>query len=181
MSFCAMPHQQCARQRDANWRLCIQNLHGRSVRTRSTAPTLYLRPTNASRHPLLLSQINVHADVRKRTKFCDNGMEPSSRPSVLPRELSLGGGMSKFKEQLLANSSQVREAERRLAYQHSFIERLRASAGDTRAAEDALEVTRDILRGLYQERSQLRRKQSSRTFKDPARPTKVKLSAGRPE
>ena len=108
-------------------------------------------------------------------------MEPSSRPPVLLRKLSLGGGMSKFKEQLLANSSQVREAERRLAYQHGFIERLRASAGDTRAAEEALEVIRDILWGLHQERSQLRRKQSSRTLKNPARPTKVKLSAGRPE
>jgi hypothetical protein len=86
--------------------------------------------------------------------------------------------MSKFKEQLLINSSQVREAERRLAYQQSFIERLRGLAGDTRAAEEALEVMRDILRGLYQERSQLRRKQSSRTFKKPARSTKVKPSAG---
>jgi hypothetical protein len=86
--------------------------------------------------------------------------------------------MSKFKEQLLANSSQVREAERRLAYQHTFIERLRALARGTRAAEEALEVMRDILRGLYQERSQLRRKQSSRTRKNPVRSTRVKLSAG---
>jgi hypothetical protein len=85
--------------------------------------------------------------------------------------------MSKFKEQLLANSSQVREAERRLAYQHTFIERLRALARGTRAAEEALEVMRDILRGLYQERS-LRRKQSSRTRKNPVRSTRVKLSAG---
>jgi hypothetical protein len=102
-------------------------------------------------------------------------MKPSSSLPVLLPKIDWGRGMSKLKEQLLANSSQVREAERRLLYQHTFIERLRASAGDTRAAEKALEVMRDILRGLYQERSQLRRKQSSRT---PARSTKVKVSAG---
>src|SRR5262245_30190127 len=77
-------------------------------------------------------------------------------------KLGFGGGMSKSKEQLLANSSQVWEAERRLAVQHTFIGRLRAGARDTRAAEQALEVMRDILRQLYQERSQLRRKQSAR-------------------
>jgi hypothetical protein len=70
--------------------------------------------------------------------------------------------MSKLKERLLTNTSQVREAERRLAIQHSFIERLQSSARDTRSAEEALEVMRDLLRGLYYERSQLRRKVASR-------------------
>src|SRR5262245_17704306 len=91
--------------------------------------------------------------------------------------------MSKLKEQLLANSSQVREAERRLAIQHSFIERLQASARDTRAAEEALEVMRGILRGLYQERFQLRRrvashKLPSRSPKGTRRATKPRFSAG---
>jgi hypothetical protein len=56
------------------------------------------------------------------------------------------------------NSGQVRDAERRLAGQHVFIERLRASGNDTRSAEKALEVMRDILRELYCARSLLRRK-----------------------
>ena len=91
--------------------------------------------------------------------------------------------MSKFKEQLLTNSYQVREAERRLAIQHSFIERLRASARDTRSAEEALEVMRGILGGLYQERLQLRRrvtshKLASRSPKNTRATTKPRFSAG---
>jgi uncharacterized small protein (DUF1192 family) len=91
--------------------------------------------------------------------------------------------MSKFKEQLLTNSYQVRDAERRLAIQHSFIERLRASARDTRSAEEALEVMRGILGGLYQKRFQLRRKVtghklSSRSPQETRRATKPRFSAG---
>ena len=66
--------------------------------------------------------------------------------------------MTGHDEQFDCNSSQVRDAERRLAVQHVFIERLRASGNDTRSAEKALEVMRDILRELYCARSRLRRK-----------------------
>jgi hypothetical protein len=66
--------------------------------------------------------------------------------------------MTEHDEQFDCNSSQVRDAERRLAVQHVFIERLRASGNDTRSAEKALEVMRDILRELYCARSRLRRK-----------------------
>ena len=66
--------------------------------------------------------------------------------------------MTRDDEQFGCNSSQVRDAERRLAVQHIFIERLRASGNDTRSAEKALEVMRDILRELYCARSLLRRK-----------------------
>ncbi len=61
-------------------------------------------------------------------------------------------------EQFSGNSSQVRDAERRRAVQHVFIERLRASGNDTSSAEKELEVMRDILRELYFARSLLRRK-----------------------
>ena len=66
--------------------------------------------------------------------------------------------MTEHDQQFSDNSSQVRDAERRLAIQHVFIERLRASGNDTRSAEKALEVMRDILRELYSARSRLRRK-----------------------
>ena len=66
--------------------------------------------------------------------------------------------MSKLGNQFDDNSKQVRDAERRLASQHTLIAVLRASARDTTAAETALEVMRDILRGLYYQRSQLRRR-----------------------
>ena len=56
------------------------------------------------------------------------------------------------------NSDQIKDAEKRLAIQHTFIARLRASARDTKSAEESLEVIRDILRGLYNQRSQLRRR-----------------------
>jgi hypothetical protein len=66
--------------------------------------------------------------------------------------------MTRHDEQFSRNSSQVNDAERRLAGQHIFIDRLRASGNDTRSAEKALEVMRDILRELYCARSLLRRK-----------------------
>jgi hypothetical protein len=56
--------------------------------------------------------------------------------------------MTRRDEQFRRNSSQVNDAELRLAGQHVFIELLRASGNDTRSAEKALEVMRDILREL---------------------------------
>lgn len=76
--------------------------------------------------------------------------------------------MTRHDEQFSCNSSKVRDAERRLAVQHIFIERLRASGRDTRSAEKALEVMRDILRELYCARSQLRRKRVGRKSIPPA-------------
>jgi hypothetical protein len=69
-----------------------------------------------------------------------------------------GGEMSKLGEQLRLNDAQVREAERRLGLQHTFIARLNASSRDATSAQESLEVMRDILHGLYYQRSQLRRK-----------------------
>ena len=66
--------------------------------------------------------------------------------------------MSKSSEGLSGNNNQVRDAERRLAIQHTFIDRLRATGKDTRSAEKTLEVMRDILRELYLSRSLLRRR-----------------------
>jgi len=66
--------------------------------------------------------------------------------------------MTRHDEQFSRNSSQVNDAERRLAGQHIFIDRLRASGNDTRSAEKALEVMRDILHDLYRARRMLRRK-----------------------
>ena len=66
--------------------------------------------------------------------------------------------MTRHDEQYSCNSSQVCEAEWRLAGQHNFIDRLTASGNDTRSAEEALEVMRDILRELYRARGLLRRK-----------------------
>jgi hypothetical protein len=66
--------------------------------------------------------------------------------------------MTRHDKQFSCNSSQVNDAERRLAGQHIFIDRLRVSGKDTRSAEKALEVMRDILRDLYCARSLLRRK-----------------------
>ena len=66
--------------------------------------------------------------------------------------------MSKSSESLSGNSNQLRDAERRLAIQHTFIDRLRATGKDTRSAEKTLEVMRDILRELYLSRSLLRRR-----------------------
>jgi hypothetical protein len=70
--------------------------------------------------------------------------------------------MTRHDEQFSRNSSQVNDAERRLAGQHIFIDRLRASGNDTRSAEKALEVMRDILRELYYARSLLQRRLVSR-------------------
>ena len=75
--------------------------------------------------------------------------------------------MSKHTEQLRHNSDQVGEAERRLTIQRTYIERLQASGANTRLAEEALEVMRDILRDLYNSRSRLRRRAvNSRATKD---------------
>jgi hypothetical protein len=48
--------------------------------------------------------------------------------------------MTRHDEQYSCNSSEVCEAERRLAGQHIFIDRLRASGNDARSAEKALEA-----------------------------------------
>ena len=79
--------------------------------------------------------------------------------------------MSKASESLSGNSNQVRDAERRLAIQHTFIDRLRATGKDTRSAEKTLEVMRDILRELYLSRSLLRRRilPQNRMRSSPAR------------
>jgi hypothetical protein len=66
--------------------------------------------------------------------------------------------MSKLSQQFRDNSSQVRDAEKRLAIQHTFIEQLRAAGKETKTAEETLEVMRDILRDLYNSRSVLRRR-----------------------
>jgi hypothetical protein len=66
--------------------------------------------------------------------------------------------MTRYDEQFSCNSSLVRDAERRLAVQHIFNERLRASGNDTRSAEKALEVMRDTLRELCCARNLLRRR-----------------------
>lgn len=81
-------------------------------------------------------------------------------------------------EQFSANSSQVNDAERRLAGQHIFIDRLRASGKDTRSAEKALEVMRDILRDLYLARSLLRRKGVPRKGA-PDAPPRISKAASR--
>ena len=80
-----------------------------------------------------------------------------SSPLTL-RVRELGGKMSKLGEQIHLNDTQVRDAERRLSLQHTFIARLHASSQDTTSVEQSLEVIRDILRGLYHQRSQLRRR-----------------------
>ena len=66
--------------------------------------------------------------------------------------------MSKLGQQFNENSKQVGEAEKRLAIQRTFVERLRASGKETKSAEQTLEVMRDILRALYYSRSLLRRR-----------------------
>jgi hypothetical protein len=89
----------------------------------------------------------------------------------------LGTEETRDDEQFNSNSSQVRDAERRLAVQHIFIERLRASGNDTRSAEKALEVMRDILRELYRARSLLRRKGVPRKCA-PDAPLRIRKRAG---
>jgi hypothetical protein len=86
--------------------------------------------------------------------------------------------MTRHDEHFSCNSSQVCEAERRLAGQHIFIDRLRASGNDTRSAEKALEVMRDILCELYRARSLLRRGVVSRRHLAGA-PVRVKKAGCR--
>jgi hypothetical protein len=85
--------------------------------------------------------------------------------------------MTRHDEQFSRNSSQVNDAERRLAGQHIFIDRLGASGNDTRSAEKALEVMRDILRELYRARSLLRRKGVPRKCA-PDAPLRIRKRAG---
>jgi hypothetical protein len=85
--------------------------------------------------------------------------------------------MTRHDEQFSCNSSQVRDAERRLAVQHVFIERLRASGNDTRSAEKALEVMRDVLRELYCARSLLRRKGVPREGAPADAPPRIRKAA----
>lgn len=66
--------------------------------------------------------------------------------------------MSKLSQQFSDNSNQVADAEKRLAIQRTYIERLRASGRETKSAEETLEVMRDILMELYNSRSLLRRR-----------------------
>ena len=86
--------------------------------------------------------------------------------------------MARHDEQFSCNSSQVKDAERQLAGQHVFIERLRASGNDTRSAEKALEVMRDILRELYRARSLLRRKDVFRKGA-PEAPLRIRKASSR--
>jgi hypothetical protein len=81
--------------------------------------------------------------------------------------------MTRRDEQFRRNSNQVNDAEQRLAGQHVFIQRLRASGNDTRSAEKALEVMRDILRELYCARNLLRRRVVSNEH-IPGAPLRVK-------
>jgi hypothetical protein len=81
--------------------------------------------------------------------------------------------MTRRDEQFRRNSNQVNDAEQRLAGQHVFIERLRASGNDTRSAEKALAVMRDILRELYCARNLLRRRTVSHKH-IPAAPLRIK-------
>jgi hypothetical protein len=60
-------------------------------------------------------------------------------------------------EKLSQNNARVRNAELRLMLQRSFIERLEAAHRDTTSAEESLEVMRNLLGDLYQERTALRR------------------------
>ena len=60
-------------------------------------------------------------------------------------------------ERLSENNTRVRNAELRLMLQRSLIERLEAAHRDTISAEKSLEVMRNLLGDLYQERIALRR------------------------
>lgn len=68
-------------------------------------------------------------------------MEPAGWFAV-DAAAALGGEMLKLGEQLHLNDTQVREAERRLGHQHTFIARLHASSRDTTSAQESLEVIR---------------------------------------
>jgi hypothetical protein len=60
-------------------------------------------------------------------------------------------------ERLGENNTRVRNAELRLMLQRAFIEPLESAHRDTTSAEDSLEVMRNLLGELYQERTALRR------------------------
>jgi hypothetical protein len=60
-------------------------------------------------------------------------------------------------ERLSENDTRVRNAEWRLMIQRAFIDRLEAAQRDTSSAEESLEVMRNLLADLYQERMSLRR------------------------
>src|SRR5262245_20401429 len=66
-------------------------------------------------------------------------------------------------ERLRENNARVSNAESRLMLQRSFIQRLEAAKRDTTAAEESLEVMRNLLGELYQERSALRRQLAGRS------------------
>ena len=66
------------------------------------------------------------------------------------------------------NNAQVGNAELRLMLQRSFIERLQAARRDTTAAEETLEVMRNLLCELYQERTVLRRQLAGRSRQNGA-------------
>jgi hypothetical protein len=87
--------------------------------------------------------------------------------------------MSKVSQQFNENSKQVGEAEKRLAIQRTFVERLRASGKETKSAEQSLEVLRDILRELYNSRSLLRRRVVTLNAAAPSPPPAEKARANR--
>jgi uncharacterized protein involved in exopolysaccharide biosynthesis len=71
-------------------------------------------------------------------------------------------------ERLRENNAQVGNAELRLMLQRSFIERLQAARRDTTSAEESLEVMRNLLGELYQERTALRRQLAGRSGQNGA-------------
>ena len=66
-------------------------------------------------------------------------------------------------ERLSENNTRVHNAEWRLMIQRAFIDRLEAAQRDTRSAEETLEVMRNLLADLYQERISLRRHLASQS------------------
>jgi len=66
-------------------------------------------------------------------------------------------------EKLSENNTRVRNAEWRLMIQRAFIDRLEAAQRDTTSAEESLEVMRNLLGDLYQERTALRRHLASQS------------------
>src|SRR5262245_7513719 len=66
-------------------------------------------------------------------------------------------------QRLSENNTRVQNAELRLMLQRSFIERLQAAQRDTASAEESLEVMRNLLGELYQERTALRRHLASQS------------------
>jgi hypothetical protein len=66
-------------------------------------------------------------------------------------------------ERLSENDTRVRNAEWRLMIQRAFVDRLEAAQRDTSSAEESLEVMRNLLADLYQERMTLRRHLTSQS------------------